>query len=388
MTESIGPTTGPVQVAASLHNLIREHIVTIDSERQLPPDLVEALRDSGLMHMNLPRSLGGEEIDPVTSARAVEEVSFADGSTGWCVMLAAQAATFAGFMPHDAALDVWANRGIAAGVARPIGRAVKTETPEPGYRVTGPWPFASGSSHADWFGTESIVYDGDEPLLDDQGEPVIESLFVPRAAVTLFDTWDTLGLRGTASNDFAVDDLFTPLTHRVRLGEPPIDPWPVYRAPGLVYINHASHALGIARAAIESAKETAANKNAWGNQQKIRDLGSFHLAVAEAVALVESSRQYLYAVTEELWQAVQRSDETPQLRARIRLAGSHAAKSSVRAVDSMHAALGTSSVFSSHPLDRQFRDIHTAAAHVMIGPLVFEAAGRVEVGLEADFPFF
>ncbi len=51
-------------------------------------------------------------------------------------------------------------------------------------------------------------------------------------------------------------------------------------------------------------------------------------------------------------------------------------------------ALGTSSVFSPHPLDRQFRDIHTAATHVMIGPLVFEAAGHVEVGLDADFPFF
>ncbi|HJN91376.1 MAG TPA: acyl-CoA dehydrogenase family protein [Dehalococcoidia bacterium] len=282
----------------------------------------------------------------------------------------------------------WANRGIAAGVARPIGRAIPTQTPEPGFRISGRWPFASGSSHADWFGTESVVYDGDEPRLNEHGEPVIAALFVPRADVNLIDTWDTLGLRGTASNDFTVDDIFAPATHAVHLGETPVDPWPVYRAPGLVYINHASHALGIARAAIESAKETAATKNAWGNKLKIIDLPTFHLAVAEAVGLVESARQFLYATTEELWQAVQAENDTPQLRARLRLAGSHAAKSAVRATDSMHAALGTSSLFASHPLDRQFRDIHTAAAHVMIGPLVFEAAGRVEVGFDADFPFF
>jgi hypothetical protein len=84
------------------------------------------------------------------------------------------------------------------------------------------------------------------------------------------------------------------------------------------------------------------------------------------------------------------SDETalaPQ-RARLRLATSLAAQASVRAVDRVHGALATSSIFVGSPLERPFLDIRTAAAHVMIGPMTFEAAGRVLLGHDPEFPFF
>ena len=75
-------------------------------------------------------------------------------------------------------------------------------------------------------------------------------------------------------------------------------------------------------------------------------------------------------------------------RARLRLATSHAAAASVRAVDLVHGALATSSIFTSSALERPFRDLHTAAAHVMIGPMTFEAAGRVLLDRDSQFPFF
>jgi hypothetical protein len=72
----------------------------------------------------------------------------------------------------------------------------------------------------------------------------------------------------------------------------------------------------------------------------------------------------------------------------VRLAASHATRASVQAVDLVHGAVATSAIFTGSPLERQFRDIHTAAAHVMIGPLTYQAAGRVQLGLGPDFPFF
>jgi indole-3-acetate monooxygenase len=113
--------------------------------------------------------------------------------------------------------------------------------------------------------------------------------------------------------------------------------------------------------------------------------------IAQATALVEAARSYLYGTTQQLWEALSAGatdEETGLLRSRVRLATSHAATASVQAVDLVHTALGTASLFTKNPIEREFRDIHMAAAHVMIGPLTYEAAGRVELGMEPEFPFF
>jgi alkylation response protein AidB-like acyl-CoA dehydrogenase len=168
----------------------------------------------------------------------------------------------------------------------------------------------------------------------------------------------------------------------------PVHPWPYYRAMPLAFINHGSQALGVARAAVTTAIETAQEERGWGGVA-LTEIGGIQTAIAEATALVESGRRFLYGAATELWEDAQSSEQPdPKLSARTRLATSHAATSSLEAVDIVHRALATSSIFESSPLERQFRDIHTAAAHVMIGPMTYEAAGRVELGLEAQFPFF
>jgi len=376
-----------LSAARALAPAIRERRAEIESGRRVPQDLIEQLRIAGLFHLVVPRDLGGIETDPVTASRVVEEIAAADASAGWCVMLAHQTAGYAGFMEPAAAREVWGDGGIAAGTARPIGRAIPVTTPEPGYVVSGRWPFASGSSHADWFGGECIVYDGDAPRHDTAGEPVIITAFVPRAQTQLFDTWDTTGLRGTASNDFEFEGVFVPARRAMQFGELK-HPWPVYKAAGLIFMNHGAHALGVARAAIESAREIMTTRRGWGNTP-LREVPRIQHEIAEAIALVESARAFLYNTASLLLVEVDAgNDDTALLRARLRLAAAHAASASVQAVDILHRGLATSSIMVGTPLEQEFRDLRTAAAHVMIGPMVYEAAGRVELGLEADFPFF
>jgi len=153
-------------------------------------------------------------------------------------------------------------------------------------------------------------------------------------------------------------------------------------------MNHGSHALGVARAAIDAAAELMRTKKGWGDAP-LSLLPRMQTAIAEATALVESARVYLYASAEALEAELDagRMGE-PTQRSRVRLAASHAMSASVQAVDLVHRALATSSIQMSSALERPFRDIHTAAAHVMIGPMTYEAAGRVELGLSPDFPFF
>lgn len=379
----------PVATARELATRARELAPTIERERQLPRELVDELVRGGMMHLLVPRSLGGSETDPVPAAQAVEEISLGDGSAGWCVMLAAQSAAWAGFLPEEHGRAIWGDGGILAGTARPIGRAVATQTPADGYVVSGRWPFASGSSHATWFTGECVVYDGEQPRTNASGDEVTRAVFVPASEVTLHDTWHTTGLRGTASNDFSIDGSFVPVDRGFQvLVDPPVHPWALYQNLGLVFMNHGSHALGVARGAVAEAVQLAGSKKGWGDQP-LSSMPRIQTVIAEATVLVESARRFMYGTADDLWSAVQQGDaDTTLLRSRLRLAASHAATASIQAVDLVHAALGTTSIFTANPIERQFRDIHTAGAHVMIGPLTYEAAGRVELGLDAAFPFF
>ncbi len=171
----------PLDAAVRLAPAIREAAPEIDAARQLPPEIVKAMRDAGLFHTNVPAVYGGGQCDPVTTCRVIETVAAADGSAGWCLMIAAQNATIAGFVEPSFAARIWGNGGIAAGSARPIGRA---EAEGDGYRVNGRWPFASGSSHATWFAGESVLYHDGEPVRDEAGNPRSAFAVLPRDEVT------------------------------------------------------------------------------------------------------------------------------------------------------------------------------------------------------------
>src|SRR5688500_8166460 len=104
---ALAPGYDPVAAARPLIPRIREAAADIEAARRLPFEIVEALRAAGLFHIGVPRSLGGLECDPLTQSRVVEEVAYADGSAGWCVMLAAQSASFAAYIDEAEARPVW-----------------------------------------------------------------------------------------------------------------------------------------------------------------------------------------------------------------------------------------------------------------------------------------
>jgi indole-3-acetate monooxygenase len=378
-----------VRDARDMAPAVSEYGRRVDEERRLPQELVTRFLEAGFFHALLPRDLGGRGVDPINAARIVEEIARGDASAGWCIMIAAQNCSFAGFIPKEDALTIWGNGGIAAGTARPIGRAVAVEG---GYDVSGRWPFASGSSHATWFSAECKLYDGDELRRDGDGNERTKMLFVPASEVTVHDTWDTtwdtLGLRGTASNDFSIEHAFVPETRGFQvLVDAPQHEWALYRAEPLVFINHGAHAIGVARGAIETAIETALKKVGWGGVM-VSDTPRLQSAVAEAAGIVGAAANYLYESSWVLWEQATAGEMDTQARARVRLATSNAMRASVEAVDMLHAVLATSAIHASNPLSRQFRDIHTASAHVMIGSMTFEASGRVLLGMEPQFPFF
>ena len=142
---------------------IRAECQDSDSTRRLPDSVVGVLRDAGVFRRLAPIEIGGAETDPVTFLELVEAASYADGSVGWCTMIGGCYSTFGGLLPPSGARDVYGDpETISAGAFRPDGMAVEADG---GYRVSGRWPLASGSSHATWYLGGCVVHRDGRPAL-------------------------------------------------------------------------------------------------------------------------------------------------------------------------------------------------------------------------------
>ncbi len=385
--EAGAPSTPPAtsdRLLAAVQALapeIRAAADEIERERCLPPALVAALTDAGVFRMGMPRDLGGLEADPVTVLQVVEMLSQADASVGWNALLAFQNAWFAALLPEAAARAVFRNpRGIIAGNVPPRNRAVACAG---GYRLSGRWVSASGILHADWVFAGAPIYDGDTPRLDAAGRPVTRLFFFPREQATVLDTWTTTGMRGTGSHDFTLDAVVVPEAFAADLTAPPWHPWPLFRSFTLICPVHGAHALGIAAAAIEEMVALAQTKVPSRQAQPLREQGWFQAQVAHADGLVQSARAFLYEATAALGETVAAGAEPSMAqRARVRLASNVAAANAVEAVDAMYQAGGGTAIYATSPLDRYLRDIHTAVTHPQVAPPIWEAIGRVALGLE------
>jgi alkylation response protein AidB-like acyl-CoA dehydrogenase len=201
----------------------RTDAANIEQSRRLPLPLVEAITEAGLFRLWIPRSLGGEETDPMTLVRVVEEVSRADGAAGWCVAIGAEYGVFGGYLPAEAAREIYgSDRSVrTAGALRPFGDAIVVPG---GYRVTGRWPLGSGCQHSGWIVGGCRVLEDNKPRLRHDGTPVARLLFFSASDCEIIDTWNSIGLRGTGSHDYAVSDVFVPEARSLSFREPPLEP--------------------------------------------------------------------------------------------------------------------------------------------------------------------
>lgn len=383
------PIPDVLAAALQLAPAVRAARADTEQIRQTPPALAAEITKAGIYQMYLPRSIGGPETPPLTAFRVVEELSKADGSVGWCAMIATALSMNVGRLPAKIGRELAGTpadyRG--AGSARPGGRA--WEVPG-GYRVKGRWNFASGIQNANWLYCTCMMMDGDTPRLTSAGTPLLRAMWLPRESVTIVDTWSVIGMRGTGSQDFTVDDIVVPSRRSCLPDDPPTETGALYN--GRAWYVHlwtptAANALGIARGAIDSLAEIAATEASTMSANLLRDRPMVQARLAEAEAIVNAARAYVFDAVGRLWRTLC-AGETPsdQAIAQARLALVHAMHESVRAVDKVFHAAGTNAIYTRLPLERAFRDVHVAVQHAAGLPGYFESAGKVLLGLRPGDP--
>ncbi|QSQ20025.1 acyl-CoA dehydrogenase family protein [Pyxidicoccus parkwayensis] len=354
----------------------------IENARRLPPDLAAELARDGYFRMMIPEALGGLELHPAVSFQVMESIAKADGSTGWCVMIGAATALTAAWMFEPAARAIFTRPDvITGGVAAPIGRA---EHVEGGYRLSGRWPWASGAQHCHWLVGGAIVTEGGKPRMVREGVPEMRSFFFPAERAVLHDTWFAQGLCGTGSVDMEAKDVFVPDEYTFSLsGQAPRIARPLYGyAFGLLGMGISAVALGIARRAIDELMSLAGRKTLMLERRLLSARPAAQEAIADAEATVRSARAFMLEALNTIHAESTRGPVSVRTRAELRLAMTHATRSAARAVDRMYEAAGGTAVFRASPLQRCFRDVHTATQHAMVSPATLELTGGLLLGLE------
>jgi len=251
-----------------------------------------------------------------------------------------------------------------------------------GYRVTGRWPFASGSPHASLLAGPALVHAADDTpvVTPDAGQPSLVLAYFPAARTRILPTWDGLGLRGAGSHDFVVDDVFVPDRHiGAGRGERPY-PGPLYQAP-FVLMAHAAHAVGSARTAIAAFIALTRRPPVPGSprQSTLAKQQLQPIAVGKADALVRAARAFAWDATARVYAAAENPDTGAvgmEWRALLAEAISFAVPACQQAVDLVFEAAGAGGVSRNEPLERCFRDMHTAAQHIIIHESRHEVIGQ------------
>jgi alkylation response protein AidB-like acyl-CoA dehydrogenase len=354
----------------------------LERERRMPEELARRMAESRLFAMMVPEAYGGAEIDPLTAVEVIERLARADGSAAWCVFIGATSGMTAAYLPPRTAREIFADPAvITGGVFAPRGRA--EDQGDGTYLVSGRWQWGSGTQNAQWImGGCLVTREGKADML-----PQTRMFLRPAAEVIIHDTWRVSGLRGTGSNDieFPLARLSRDYSVGLTVDRPLPRPLYIFPAFGLLAIGIAGVTLGIARSAIDDLTELAGGKTPEGQRRPLAQRAETQEKIAEAEALVRSSRAWLWDVIGSAWHSAQHSGSvTLEQRRDIRLATTFGARSCARAVDLMYHLGGGSAVFETSRLQRCFRDVHVATQHMLVGTPTLELAGRLLLGLEAD----
>lgn len=380
------------ETARNIGPEISKYVDEEENNGRLSPTVINALRNAGFFKLFLPKVLGGLEADPVTTARVIEEVARHNTAAGWSLMVAN---TSPGMIVKlsDEGIDALYGNNPDTFIAGSVHPPMNATPVKSGYSITGRNPLFSNVHEAQWlFVLAFVMEQGKMKMLD--GHPAMIGAVMKAGDCEIIDTWHTIGMKATDSNDVSAKDVFVPdyLTFPL---DPELPPNPRFTGP--LYRFPASGAniaclfppvsLALASNAIREFKILAESKTPLGSMVSIRQKGSMQRKLGIAEALVQSSRVYLYDAIEECWGKVKAGNEiTREEKARLLLAATHTNQSCTKAVDLMYSAAGSTAIYIRNKIAHYFTDAQVLKQHGFVNESRYETAAQIYFGLPADLP--
>ncbi|SEF91989.1 Acyl-CoA dehydrogenase [Nonomuraea solani] len=361
--------------ARELRPLIEREAGAAEAQGRLTDPVVDALHETGLFGVWAPVPLGGSESSPREFMAVVEELSYADPSTGWVLMATTLENSTAGAYLGDDAVErifkgprmpVFAGQGTRPGVA------VREDG---GFRLSGQWSFASGMLHSQYVHSLGAV----------EGTDDVRIFITPIEDAKLLGNWDVLGLRATGSIDYSIDGAYVPesQTHVFTANEP-LRGGALFRLGVLdqALICHSGWALGVGRRLLDELARHARART--GRPGQIAGSDAFHTDFARTEATFRAAR----ALVHEAWDDAERALDAGRLldvreETMVRLALNHITSTIAEVARFVYASGGTSALRDGL-IQRLFRDAQAGTAHITSGPQLLRECGRELAGLAPD----
>jgi 3-hydroxy-9,10-secoandrosta-1,3,5(10)-triene-9,17-dione monooxygenase len=368
--------------------VLRERAQETEDARDVPAESVKAIEETGFFRLLQPARFGGLEAEPITFLSAVRLIASACGSTGWVASVLGVHAWQLALFPLPAQEEVWAGDPAvrASSSYAPTGRA---EAVAGGHRLTGRWSFSSGCNHATWVLLGAIAAEGD-------GRPAdFRTFLLPASDYVIDDVWDTVGLRGTGSNDIVVDGAFVPEhrslsfadVFRCRCPGHEVNTAPLYRLPygSLFSYSITTPIIGMATGAYDAhvAYQRERVRAAYVGQKAKEDPFG-QVRIAEAAAELDLAWLAVQRNMAELMELARAGEKIAvPLRLRIRRDQVRGTGQAIRAVDLLFENSGGRALKTGTPIQRFWRDAHAGRVHAINDPeRALSAFGRGEFGLD------
>ncbi len=391
LQQSVSPEI-MVQRARDMVPFLKEMASRAETERKIPEETVQKMKDAGFFRVLQPKRWGGYEMDPQVFFDI--QLTLAEGcmSTAWIYGVIAVHNWQIALFDLKAQQDVWEKDTsiLIASSYMPVGKVVPVEG---GFKFSGRWAFSSGCDHCEWVFLGGVV-----PPTAENPAPDYRTFLVPRSDFKVLDTWHTFGLRGTGSNDIVVADAFVPeyRTHSSLDGfrgtNPGIDSKtiPLYKIPfGQLFPRAVSGStIGATQGAINAYRDVASKRIGTNTGAKTAEDPHAQMAVARAQALVDQLKLRLKSIFDELMADARRGEATDMTkRIQFRYESAAVPESCLAEVLELQKMCGGRGIFTDAPLQRFVLDILAGRAHVANNPYQFgRNYGGVQLGLEStDF---
>lgn len=371
--------------AEDLVPLIESKALSVEQNRHLDDEVVEALAEAGLFDMRRPQHYGGHETSALDMGEILATISAADAATGWDTAVWAIGNWMAAAFPDHVQDEVFATPATRICVAL-SPTAVATESGD-GLVVNGRWHFASGAQHSHWQAIMTMA-----PAPDGNQWPV--AALVPMSELTIDDDWYTSGFVGTGSVSTVAENLYVPRERTLPMAAVLQQQYasqrnassPVFRTPmiptgaaGFIAV-----AIGMGRAALSEFRRTLPGRQlTFTDYDVLAEAPITHFQVAEAALKLEEAEYYAWRMASvldekgaagEAWTLEERMHNRGRLGRLVQLVE--------ESVDVLATASGGSSISLSRPIQRIRRDIQAFSLHGLMHPNTnFELYGRSLCGL-------
>lgn len=357
-----------IAAAHELAPLFRDSARESELARQPLDHVIDAVRESGLFSLMVPKKYGGHELDLDTFFEVSKILSKADASMGWITSFYIEHNLWFFNYPESVFEEILGTQSYALAPGTLNIAGGKAEVVDGGYRLSGQWQWGTGIIHSTWVMVGALVQ-GNES----KAGPYF--FILPRDQVEAVDTWHVTGMCGTGSQDIKIDGAFVPKAAaqpfadllNATTGIADRFDTPLYRTPLMVVLGIAA-STPILGAALMAVEEFALQTRMKQDKNQLRADGSvapFDVSpvIGEAALKIETAELMIKSVIEDVMDKRNTSSQEERGAWLSRLA--HAAYTCKEAVLQISAETGASGGLLDNPIQRAVRDISIAANHVV-----------------------